>query len=231
MHGASNRYRHSRLLFIHSFALEEGPEACKSIMHKLFSLLALILGFSLTLTSCGGNDDDPEGSNSNPSGGEWFCSGFASPADFRTVNQAIDDHELLSTYRYGGSTKKHYAERDAFFQEYGWYSTDQAYWGRLRFVPDNQTAQIWHITDHGTIENYLVMLYPVEDRIGPTYHLVNAGNLGKLAYTTNIQPTVYSYIKNGDQYILNSGTVLIKSGNTLIKSGTSTSFKRFTPDF
>lgn len=193
-----------------------------------------VLGiFSLALClfcSCDSDKNEPSSGNHGASKGEWYTSGFTTSSDFKEINQAIDDHELLYSSKYGGDQ---YAESWAFFADHpdGSYSTVKPHWGRLRFIPTIQHASVYHIVDDTTIEDYLLFMYPIEANVGPTFRIVDAGNLGKLSWTTADAPTLYTYVKYDGKYILDNGTILIKRGDKLVTSGSSSSYTRFIPDF
>lgn len=139
-----------------------------------------VLGiFSLALClfcSCDSDKNEPSSGNHGASKGEWYTSGFTTSSDFKEINQAIDDHELLYSSKYGGDQ---YAESWAFFADHpdGSYSTVKPHWGRLRFIPTIQHASVYHIVDDTTIEDYLLFMYPIEANVGPTFRIVDAGSL------------------------------------------------------
>lgn len=197
-------------------------------MRKLFILLAFGVTLTLNLSSCGSDSDD-ENDNSNPATkGEWYTEGFATYEDFREIDEAIANHELLSS-RYNGDF---YAEVDNFFDENDRYDTDDWKWGHLRFKPyKGVQTHIWHIIDNNLIENFYVYLYQADVDIKPKYHIFNAGRLGKLCYIAEGNPTVNTYIEYDGKLILDNGTILIRTGNDIIQSGNSEPCKRFTPAF
>lgn len=206
-----------------------------TLMKTKFSLWGIAVGLSLMLpfiTSCGDSDDGPDGDGGGSKGsksGEWYTTGFATSSDFREINQAIDDHELLASYS-RPSKVEYYAEPDFFFNSEGWFSTSSPNFGRLRFKPDAQTANVLRILKDNTAEFYLVMLYRANDVPGPKFCTVNAGNLGKLCYSTDDTPSIYTYVEYEGKYVFSNGDIYIKRGNDLYPSGSSTPLKRFTPE-
>lgn len=196
-------------------------------MRTLFKVFIAGVMSTLLLTGCGGSGDgEPDEGGSGASSGEWFISEYAKPSDFREVNKAIDNHELLSSVYY-----KHYAEPDAFFEDQGCYSTAEAYWGRLRFIPSNTFPEAYHIVDDSTIEYYRLALFQIDARVGPNFVVIDAGNLGILSYTTDEAPIYHTYVEYDGKYVLDNGKILIRRGDNLIRSGGSTTYTKFTPEF
>lgn len=189
-------------------------------------MLALGATLSLNLSSCGSDSDD-ESENSNPATkGEWYQIGFVTGNDFKTINEAIANHEKLSYY-WGDF----YAEVDNFFDDDGKYDTSGAFWGRLWCEP-NYWANVWHIVDDKIIEFYIVHeLYKLSANAGPKLYIFDAGYLGKLYYPLPDNPTIHTYIEYDGKLILDNGTILIRTGNDIIQSGNSEPCKRFTPMF
>lgn len=190
-------------------------------MRNLFSILLVSLVW-LGLTSCGGNEEDPAGSSSM----EWYATPFASASDFAEINAAIANHELLYSSKYGGDR---YAEPDLFFAEYGFFSTAKPYFGRLRFTPTYDTAQIMCIEDENTIVRYLANIYRIEDATGIIFKKFNAGNLGTLCFSTEYSGSYFTYVEIDGKLILSNGEIFTRRGNLLIPEGSSTPYEKFTP--
>lgn len=204
-------------------------------MKTKFSLWGIAVSLSLmlpALTACGDNDDGPDGNSADKGtkSGEWYTSGFATSSDFRDINQAIDNHELLASYS-RPTKKEYYAEPDFFFDDYGFFSTYGANFGRLRFKPEQQIANVLHILKDNTAEAYtFVVLYRANDVPGPKFRTINAGNLGKLCYSTSDSPTIYTYVEYDGKYVFSNGDIYVKRGDSLVQSGSSDSLTRFTPE-
>ncbi len=205
------------------------------IMKKLF-LFSLAAALLIGFTSCSKDDDDltegnPTGSNDEapPSDGLWYANTLATPEDFKEINEAIENHELLSDY---GKYGMHYAEPEEFFNEVGAYSTSDASFGRLRFLPGSQMCSFIHVRPDNTLDVYSsLFLFKYEKAVGTRFYTVDAGRLGKLSYAVypgeSYPYTTYTYVEIDGKYVCDNGDIYIKRGNTLVKSGESISYTLF----
>lgn len=202
---------------------------------KIFAIaLACVVG--LMTTSCEDDEKDGPVSNNESSGalssGVWYVApgGFGSESDLDEINEAIDNHELLSSYRYGGATHNHYAEVAEFVDEEGRFSTYESDLGRLRFTGPADPVHIIHLIDENTLETYSAGLY---QDCGPengegelrVYRFNGGRHFGAMAYYAYVLG-IHTYVKLNNTITDSNGNVYIETAQGLkTNSGVYTKFK------
>lgn len=181
-------------------------------------MLPLILGaiLSMTFLSACGDSDEPGGSGSSK-GLYIQKSRCASESDFRELNDAIRNNELLSSYYYGGARHNHYASVAEFTSDDGSFIDYEAYLGRFRSFLGNKTqANALRFEGKSTVIIYYTSLCLDRGKNHPTFgeaiYTFYAGQyFGNMTYYS--EPTYYTYIKYDDKLILNNGSILYKVSN------------------
>ena len=169
----------------------------------------------------------------------WYRndSRIATTSDFDRINQAIENHELLSSYKYGGERHDYYATRDLFFDEDGRWQSSDAYYGVCRFIPDDAPwIQPMRIVNNNTLEYYYSADLWDPDYV-PNDALIHgrvyAGEyIGDLVYyCEGIDPySTYTYIREGNKIIVTNGDIYtICEDGSLIKDGSSYKLNKYTP--
>lgn len=196
-------------------------------INQLLSI-AIMLTMAIGFVSCG-DKDEPSSSNASSTKGEWYVSpgGFATAADFAEINEAIDNHELLSK-KYGI-----YAEVSEFITPEGMFSDLAWELGRLRGSLGGKCAvTVCHIIDDATIEMYHPWLYldsgPTNSEGKRIWYFDAGRHFGKMAYYSD-SPTICIYTKMNNTLVLSNGDVFIKTSEGL--QGDYGVWKKFTPKF
>lgn len=200
-------------------------------MKKCFwSLLPLMLVAmaSFTLSSCGDDDDDDGGGLGSGLKG-WYTdlSQVAKQSDFNVINEAINNGEVLSSYRYGGQVHKHIASYDEFIDSDGLYHDWDASFGRLRFTIQTPIVAI-RIVDDQTLISYNPMLYidgaSNEDAV---YRLYAGPIFGNMTYYGS--GSYYTYAKVDNKIIVSNGDIYTVVDGGLIKDGSSGKWSKYDP--
>lgn len=196
-------------------------------LHYFFTVLMAAM-LSVCFVSCGDDDSD---NGSGVSGGlyGWYIdmNNVAKLSDFNEINTAINNHELLSSYSYGGERHNYYAEYDLFVDSEGRYGDFDAHFGRLRFSIHSMCIAI-QIVDDSTIKDYIGSLYAEGKGSGDMLYKINAGSIfGNMAYYGT--PVYKTYTKMGDKLYLADGTIYTITSDGLVKDGESTTMKKYNP--
>jgi len=180
--------------------------------------LGLLLCSMFMFSSC-----ENDGLGTGLTGYYTDLSYVAKTQDFNEINEAINNNELLSSYKYGGERHNYYATYDLFIED-GRYSDSNAHFGRLRFSI-NYPIIVIQIVDKSTIKIYNPMLYKEGYGDGEDVYKLYAGPIfGNLVY--NDEPSYYTYtyiatnkiaLSNGDIYTIVDGG-LIEDGSSNILS-------------
>lgn len=195
---------------------------------SIWSLLTLMVTaiVSLSLFSCG-DDDDDDNLGSGLKGWYTDLSIVATESDFDIINEAIDNHEVLSSYRYGGQTHEHIASYYEFISSDGRYSDSKADFGRLRFTINPQILVI-RIVDDATLIFYYGWLYIDGRGPGDAVYKLYAGRIfGDMAYYGD--PTYYTYAKVDNKLIVSNGDIYTIVDGGLIKDGSSSKWSKYDP--
>lgn len=197
---------------------------------NLWSLLTMMLAaiVSLSLSSCGDDDDDGDGIGSGLKGWYTNLSQVAKQSDFNKLNEAINNNEVLSSYRYGGQTHTYVASRDLFIDSDGMYSDSNAHFGRLRFSIQTPINAI-RIGDDTTLLFYVAWLY--EDGASSddvVYKLYGGSIFGNMTYYGT--PTYYTYAKVDNKIVVSNGDIYTVVDGGLIKDGSSGRWSKYEPN-
>ena len=189
--------------------------------------IIMVVMLSVGLSSCG-NNDDGDGASSGLKGWYTDLSKVAKQSDFEEINKAIDNNEVLSSYRYGGQIHYHYATRDEFIDSNGCYNDSKASFGRLRFSIFTPIEAI-HIVDGNTLLDYNATLY--EDGRGPgdAVYRLNAGRIfGNMTYYATPINRTYTILE--DKLIVSNGDIYTIVDNGLIPDGSSRRWSKYDPN-
>lgn len=185
-------------------------------------LCAVIL--SVSATSCG---DDENGGGKGLRGYYTDLSCVAKQSDFNEINEAINNNELLASYKYGGEWHNYYATKGLFIESDGRFSDFDANCGRLRFTITCQINVI-RIVDDNTLYVYYAWLYEEGRGSGDVVYKIYAGPIfGNMAYRE--KPTIYSYVVVDNKLIVSNGDIYTISGNTIRKDGSSSILTKYNP--
>ena len=199
--------------------------------NKLWNLLAIIMVamLSIGLSSCGDDDnDDGGGLGSGLKGWYTNLNEVAKESDFNIINEAIDNEEVLSSYRYGGQIHKHIASYDEFIDSDGFYSDSDASFGRLRFTISTPINAI-RIVDDTTLIFYVGWLYIDGKGSGDVVYKLYAGRIfGNMAYYGS--PTYYTYAKVENKLVVSNGDIYTIVDGGLIKDGSSGRWSKYDPN-
>ena len=124
---------------------------CRGIILFVLSCAAFV--------SCSDKDKDDDDSKEGGIKG-WYTNLnlVAKQSDFNVINQAINNNEVLSSYKYGGVTHTYVASRNLFIDNDGRYSDSNAHFGRLRFSIQTPINVI-RIVDDNSLLFYSGWLY------------------------------------------------------------------------
>ena len=180
---------------------------------------------SVSASSCG--DDEKGGGGKGLRGYYTDLSYVAKQSDFNEINEAINNHELLKSYTYGGERHNYYATKDLFLDSEGGFDDTNPNCGRLRF---SINSQIWvlRIVDDNTLYVYYAWLYEEGRGSGDVVYKIYAGPIfGNMAYRE--KPTIYSYVVVDNKLIVSNGDIYTISGNTIRKDGSSSILTKYNP--
>lgn len=186
--------------------------------------VVMVIMLSVGFVSCDG--DDSGGSSLRG----WYTdlSYVATQSDFNVINAAINNHEVLSSYRYGGQTHTYVASRDLFINSDGMYNDVEPYLGRLRFSISNPINAI-RIVDDSTLLFYVGWLYEDGKGDGDTVYRLYAGSIfGNMAYCGS--PLYYSYIRTDNMIIVSNGDIYTIVDGGLVKNGSSSPWSKYDPN-
>lgn len=197
----------------------------------LWSLLTMtiVAMLSVGFVSCGDDDDDDGGGSSSGLKG-WYTNlnDVAKQSDFNIINEAIDNEEVLSSYRYGGQTHKHIASYDEFIDSDGCFNDFDASFGRLRFTISTPINAI-RIVDDTTLLFYSAMLYVDGRGPGDAVYKLYAGRIfGNMTYYGT--PTYYTYAKVENKLVVSNGDIYTVVDGGLIKDGSSSKWSKYDPN-
>lgn len=152
----------------------------------------------------------------------------AKTQDFSEINEAINNNELLSSYKYDGERHNYYATYDLFITEDGHFTDSKAHFGRLRFSI-NYPIIVIQIIDRSTIKFYNPMLYKEGYGEGEDVYKLYAGPIfGNLVYNGEASYYTYAYIDANKIAISNGDIYTIVDGG-LIKDGSSSILSKYDP--
>ena len=200
-------------------------------MKNLWSLLAIMMAamVSLSLSSCGSDDNNDDGGGLGSGLKGWYTnlSDVAKQSDFNVINEAIDNEEVLSSYRYGGQIHKHIASYDEFIDSDGAYNDSNASFGRLRFTISTPIYAI-RIVDDTTLLFYSAGLYVDGKGSGDVVYKIYAGRIfGNMAYYGS--PSYYTYAKVENKLVVSNGDIYTIVDGGLIKDGSSSRWSKYDP--
>ena len=198
---------------------------------KLWNLLTIMMVaiLSIGLSSCGDDDDDGGGGGLGSGLKGWYTdlNDVAKQSDFNIINEAIDNEEVLSSYRYGGQIHKHIASYDEFIGSDGSYSDSDASFGRLRFTISTPINAI-RIVDDTTLLFYVGWRYIDCRGSGDAVYKLYAGRVfGNMAYYGS--PSYYTYAKVENKLVVSNGDIYTIVDGALIKDGISTRWSKYDP--
>lgn len=155
----------------------------------------------------------------------WYTdlSQVAKQSDFNAINEAIDNEEVLSSYRTG----KYIASYDLFIGSDGQYNDSAASFGRLRFTIPTVINTI-RIVDSNTLIFYVGYLYVDGRGYGDAVYKLYAGRIfGNMAYYGS--PTYYTYAKADNKILVSNGDIYTIVDGGLIKDGGSSRLSKYDP--
>lgn len=192
---------------------------------RFVGMLLCAVMLSVSASSCG--DDEKGGGGKGLRGYYTDLSYVAKQSDFNEINEAINNHELLKSYYYGGERHNYYATKDLFIQSDGSFSDFDPNCGRLRFSINSQITVI-RIVDDNTLYVYYAWLYEEGYGRGDVVYKIYAGPIfGNMAYRE--EPTIYSYVVVENKLIVSNGDIYTISGNTIRKDGSSSILTKYNP--
>ncbi len=176
---------------------------------------------TLGLTSCCG-DEDSDGLKG------WYVnkSTVATQSDFTEINKAINNDEVLMSYR----RQDVVASYNLFIKDNGYYSDVDPSCGRLRFKIKTHIRVI-HMLNSNTLEEYNASLYVESKKTGkPVYKLYTGTVFGNMAYFDD-SPRTYTYtVVDGNKIVVSNGDIYTISSGGLILDGTSGIMTKFDPE-
>lgn len=175
-----------------------------------FLIVAMIAAIPFLFTACGGDDDSP----SVTTRGLYIQKGkCASQADFKELEKAIDNDELL----YSSGYSKTYASVEAFLYSDGTFGDTKPNLGRFRFFLGKK-SQINAIRFEGNSTVILYNAYLCRDAgsrhpvYGEAIYSFYAGkNFGQMTYYAN--PLYKTFVSYDDKYVTLDGDIIYKVGN------------------
>ena len=199
----------------------------KKYLISLFTIMMVTLA-GLSFVSCSDDDGDDDNGGGKMTGWYIDLNEPATQSNFKIIDEAINNHELLASYSYGGQRYNYYATKDLFFSSDGMYTDTDAHFGRLRFSIQSQVTVI-HVIDNTTLTKYYADLYrggaSSEDKVFKIY----AGPIfGNMEYCGS--PTYYTYAIAGNKIIVSNGDIYTISTNGLIREGTSSLMSKYDPN-
>ena len=201
-------------------------EIKKKCFWSLLPLMVVAM-VSLSLSSCGDDDDDDGGLGSGLKGWYTNLSDVAKQSDFNKLNDAINNNEVLSSYRYGGQTHTYIASRDLFIGGDGMYSDSDAHFGRLRFSIQTPINAI-RIVDDQTLIFYVAWLYEDGASSEDVVYRLYAGSIfGNMTYYGS--GSYYTYAKVENKIVVSNGDIYTVVDGGLIKDGSSAKWSKYDP--
>ena len=190
------------------------------LLKRAFLLSFFILSI---MPSC--NDDD----NGNGLNGYYTeLSYLPTRSDFFEIENAINNNELLSSYKYGGQTHNYYATKDLFINSDGSYTDSNAHFGRLRFSV-NSVINVIKIVDNKTLLFYVGWLYEDGASYEDVVYRFYAGSIfGNMAFYGT--PTYYSYIISNNKLVVSNGDIYTIVDGGLVKDGSSSRWSKYDPN-
>jgi len=183
---------------------------------------------SLSISSCGNDDDDGGGTGSGLKGWYTNLNDVAKQSDFNKLNEAINNGEVLSSYRYGGQTHTYVASRDLFIDSDGMYNDSDAYFGRLRFSIQTLINAIRIVDDH-TLVFYVAWLYEDGASSDDVIYKLYAGSIfGNMTYYGS--GSYYTYVKVENKIVVSNGDIYTVIDGGLILDGSSEKWSKYDPN-
>lgn len=187
----------------------------------------MVLGTVFSFSSCSSEDDEVGLVG-------WYVNKnwLATANDFNEINKAIEQGEILSQYKYSGTTHTYFAARDLFFYSDGRYHDSDAYFGRLRFSVDS-FINVYRIIDGNTMIFYIGDLYELnatgaqgKERL----YTFDAGHIfGKMAYYATYSSYI-SYVKKENKIITSDGDIFTITASGIVQDGSSVVLTKYTPN-
>ncbi len=192
-------------------------------LQRFFMLL--FIGFALCAVQACDKDDDSDSLYG------WYTvlSDVGKESDFDEIEKAIDNDEVLSSYKYGGETHEYVASKGLFIDSNGRYNDSDAYFGRLRFNVPNPINVI-HILDEQTLVFYSGFLYKsgankTEEAL---YTFYSGKFFGTMTYYGT--PAYYTYVKVDNKLIVTNGDIYTITSSGLIKDGNTELWSKYDPN-
>ena len=200
----------------------------KKLTAWIYSLGILLLMLScVAFISCG--DKEKEDVDDSKDGGinGWYTNlnQVAKQSDFSKINQAINNNEVLSSYKYGGVTHTYVASRNLFISDDGRYSDSNSSFGKLRFSIQNPINVIRIVNDNSLLF-YVGWLYEDGASSDDAIYKIYAGSIfGNMTYYGT--PTYYTYARIDNKIILSNGDIYTIVDGGLIKDGSSGRWSKY----
>lgn len=190
----------------------------------------LILACICTLSACD-SSFNVSGYSSNGLRG-YYCTLPPTKGDFATLNNAYASNALVYNVTVGNRTIKHYAQELSYMSgNEGFWSTSDASYGSIRFLPGGEQIAVYHFIDESTLRFGYAWMYHSgyspsgKEKVASTYS-------GPIWKTLNFwADMVYkTYVKEGKKVIISDGTILTITDDGLIKDGSSELIKPYSPN-
>jgi len=192
-------------------------------------MAAAIAGIGFT--SCSKDDDETGGVSGGLKGYYIRFNYVAKESDFDEINEAIENHELLASYRYGGETHKYYATYDLFIDSDGCFYNEgsNSRWGRFKNTID-AIINVIQIVDNNTLAFCSGDLYVDNGKYDDVLYKFYAGPVfGKMVYRSE-SPIYYTYTRVENKIIVSNGDIYtIMEDGSLIEDGGSTKWSKYDP--
>lgn len=196
-------------------------------MRKILYLCLFLTTILVSYTSC---EKDEDRASSSLIGWWTDLSRVAHASDFSRINQAIANNELLSSYKYGGTTHKYYATRDFFFYDTSMWTSSDAHYGACRFIPEYYQITALHFLDGNTVTIHYAWLWDPDYCYGEVAGRTNGGTyIGDLVYYCE-SPRTYTYAVYNNKIIITNGDIYTITGSGLIKDGDSGILSKYDPN-
>ena len=200
----------------------------KTVWLYCWGILLFVLSCA-AFVSC--SDKDKEDDDSKEGGIKGWYTNLnlvAKQSDFNVINQAINNNEVLSSYKYGGVTHTYVASRNLFIDNDGRYSDSNAHFGRLRFSIQTPINVI-RIVDDNSLLFYSGWLYEDGASSDDAIYKIYAGSIfGNMTYYGT--PTYYTYARIDNKIILSNGDIYTIIDGDLIKDGSSGRWSKYDPN-
>lgn len=193
-------------------------------MNKYFFLFLTSI---CLLTSCGKNEMTACGKNETANAdiqeAGWYTPATVTTSNFDRINQAIDNHEVL--------TSGVYASPNLFFSSNGSWDSSDSRLGACRNLPDGYMINACYI-NNGTVVFHIGWLWDPEsisasDKvIGKVY----AGkNFGELVYRSAMITSTQTYTKKDNKIYLSNGSVYTLTSSGMTKDGSGKEWRKYDP--